>query len=68
MPQRRIIRNHTHDVSARFSAAGERTVIFTIGSEGKQRPPVYEFEPDQARELARRLLEMADIADAVSQN
>jgi hypothetical protein len=65
MPQRRIIESHTHDVSARFSAAGERMVIFTIQSLGEQDPPVYAFKPDQARELARRVLEMADVVDAL---
>jgi hypothetical protein len=69
MPEIRMyIRSHTHDVSACFSAAaGERFVLLMIGSQGEQNPPVYAFKPEQARELARRLQEMADAFDA-SQN
>jgi hypothetical protein len=65
MPEIRMyIRSHTHDVSACFTAAGERLVLLEIGSQGEQNPPVYAFKPEQARELARRLQEMADAFNA----
>ncbi len=65
-----IIGSHTHNVGAGFSALGERLVLFRIGAAGDENPPVYGFQPDQAREVAERLLHMADEAEALdtSQN
>ena len=44
-----IIGTHTHDVSAGFSATGERLVLFKIGRPGEENPPVFAFQPPGPR-------------------
>jgi hypothetical protein len=57
-----IIGSHTHDVGAGFGGPGERLVLFHIGpSRGEL--SCYAFTPEQAREVAQRLLDMANVAE-----
>jgi hypothetical protein len=49
-------------ICAAVGGAGERLVLFSIGPKVDELTG-YTFTPDQARELAQRLLDMANVAE-----
>jgi hypothetical protein len=63
MPEKQIIGSHTHNIHASITYLGERLVVLEIGMPEEKNRRAYAFKPDQARETARSLLDMADVAE-----
>lgn len=57
-----VIGSHRHNAGAGFGGPGERLVLFSIGKPDEELS-CYAFKPEQAREVAQRLLDMANVAE-----